>query len=394
MTTLSPNPSAGAAPPSTVASATTLAPARSVPAPSVAVPIDRPDQATRLRAMVEAVARAEPHTRTIASASSVSQQELASLRPAGEHSGRATRSSRIITVASGKGGVGKTNIAVNLAIALARQRLRVVLLDADLGVANADVLCGLHPSQRLDRYFAASEPAGTSAKPTGEPLRIDQIAIAAPGGFTLIPGIAGLLSSRELTEVGRDRILALLAELDRSSDVIVVDASPGVGPTVTGLLAAADLGLVITTPEPTAIADAYALLKCLALSTANPARSANALLVGNIHLLVNSAADRQQADSTHLRISGVASKFLGSAVPTAGWIARDEHVPAAVLARQPVFLRSPNCAASRGIERLAQFTVDELFCGRDAAQHAATTHATSSSTSSPARGWIRRLMNV
>lgn len=305
------------------------------------------DQASRLRALVEACAQ---------------------IRPA-EQPQPAQRSARVLTVASGKGGVGKTNIAVNLAIALTQQKLRVTLLDADLGVANADVLCGLHPGARLDRVWAG----GT--RDAEAPVSIDDIAVRAPGGFRLVPGIAGMLRDRDLTQVGRDRLLEALEELDRTSDVIVVDASPGVGPTVTGMLGAADLGLVVTTPEPTAIADAYALIKCVTLGQrklTGPAGSTESTVVSGggvpggadsaqLSLLINNARDRIQAQAARDRLAGVCEKFLGLKLHCAGWIAHDEHVPAAVFARHPFLLRSPRCTASRDLLRLSGFVAQALI---------------------------------
>ncbi|MGD9690790.1 MAG: P-loop NTPase [Phycisphaerales bacterium] len=298
------------------------------------------DQASRLRSLVRSMEPSRPPDAHLLSRGAVQ------MRPA--------RGARLLTVASGKGGVGKTNIAVNLAIALADQKLRVVLLDADLGVANADVLCGLHPDRRLDRVFNGADVDALAAIP---PL-VDQIAVPAPGGFRLVPGIAGLLRSEQLTEAGCDRLLGAIADLDQASDVIVIDASPGVGPTVTGMLAAADLGLIVTTPEPTAIADAYALIKCMTLTTG---------ALDRLALVVNGAADRAQAEATRDRIFAVAQRFLGRSPRWGGWIAQDEHVRAAVFARRPFLLRSPSAPASRAVRTLATHAISTLFGQTDPA---------------------------
>ncbi len=246
------------------------------------------------------------------------------------------RASFLLVIASGKGGVGKSNLAVNLAIAFAKRRLRTALIDADLGVANADVLCGMSPRRRLDPL---ADPAS--------PLDLDDLALQAPGGFTLIPGTLGVGAAANLAAPQRARLLDALTRLEARRDVLIVDASPGVGPMVTSLLTAADLGLIVTTPEPTAITDAYALVKCVraAESPGSPP--------SKLRLIVNNAADRAQAEAATARIQAATEHFLRRQLPTLGWIAHDPHLPAAVFARQPVLLRSPRAPASRAIDRLA-----------------------------------------
>lgn len=175
----------------------------------------------------------------------------------------ATRTARVLTIASGKGGVGKTNLAVNLSIALARAGQRVALVDADMGVANADVLCGLNPRARLDQAIVAWSGTG----PGSEARRtLNDLAVDAPGGFRLVPGAVAHVRSTDADPALRQRFLDGLFDLDTTADLIVLDAPAGVGPTVLACVEAADRTMVVATPEPTSIADAYALIKSFHLA--------------------------------------------------------------------------------------------------------------------------------
>ena len=266
----------------------------------------------------------------------------------------AKRTARALAIASGKGGVGKTNLAVNLSIALARTGQRVALVDADMGVANADVLCGLNPRARLDQAIvgAGGGPNGTAAAPR---RTLNDLAVDAPGGFRLVPGAVAHVRSTDADPSLRQRFLDGLADLDATADLIVLDAPAGVGPTVLACVEAADRTVVVATPEPTSIADAYALVKSFHLALlargehGGPAGAADLRL----QLVVNQAADEREARRVHERIESVARRFLSRRVPLAGWVPSDAQVPQAVRAREPFLLRSPNAPASKAVAHLA-----------------------------------------
>lgn len=262
------------------------------------------------------------------------------------------RAARLIAVASGKGGVGKTTVAVNLAIALAARGVRTALLDADFGTANADLLLGLSPSARLDHVFAADTPHWNDAAPR----RLREIAIPAPGNFLLVPGAAGVARMSDLAPAQRAAILAAIADLDACADLVIADLGAGAGPDVTTFLAAADLALIITTPEPTAIADAYALIKC-ALSRHPDAPLARA---DRLALVVNQAADAAEAARVGDRIDAVCRRFLGVPCAKAAFIAHDPRVAEAVRARTPLLLRSPSAAPAKDIHTLAATLLTRL----------------------------------
>jgi flagellar biosynthesis protein FlhG len=206
----------------------------------------------------------------------------------------------VIAIASGKGGVGKTTTSVNLSIALARQNRRACLLDADLGLANADVLCGLMPKARLE-----------SAIDSEETPSLEDLAIDAPGGFRLIPGSVGIGRVGELDEHERATLLHRLEDLQKDNDVILIDTSAGLGDSVTTFVQAADLGLIVVTPEPTSVADAYALIKVLIMGADGTENGQESQPRPKLALIINQAANEKEANQVYARMAGVCDRFLG-----------------------------------------------------------------------------------
>lgn len=253
----------------------------------------------------------------------------------------------VVSISSGKGGVGKTTLCVNLAIALAELGRRTTLVDADLGLANADVLCGLSPARRLDSVFGLGGRTGS----------LRDIAVQAPGGFRLVPGAVGTERMTELSSSERARLLDALADLERDSDVMLVDTAAGLGRGVTAFMRAADLCLVVATPDPASIADAYALVKCVRRprEASRRGRPDSPHEAGEVRpvLVVNHASNEREARAVHARLSGVAERFLSYRMPLLGWVARDERVVSAGRKRRPVLIDSPKTPASRQVRALA-----------------------------------------
>ena len=236
----------------------------------------------------------------------------------------------VIAVTSGKGGVGKSNIAVNLAIKLASAGKEVVLMDADLGLANADVLCNIDLPSNLSHVIARRK-------------ELAEVMVESTGGFRLIGGASGLARMADLTDQDRQKLVDSLAELESRTDVILIDTGAGISPNVLSFTRCADEILVVTTPEPTAITDAYAVIKVISRDA--PDRP--------LSLLVNQVQRPDEGRLVYERIAKVAKQFLGVAVQDAGYVPTDPEVPAAVRRRTPFLLASPRCPASQGIGQLA-----------------------------------------
>ena len=236
----------------------------------------------------------------------------------------------VIAVTSGKGGVGKSNVAVNLAIRFARSGKDCVLLDADLGLANADVLCNVDLPANLSHVIARKR-------------ELRDVLVQAPGGFRLIGGASGLARMADLTDDDRRRLVDALAELERQADIILIDTGAGISPNVLSFTRAADHVLVVTTPEPTAITDAYAVIKVVSRDPGTR----------RISLLVNQTRTPGEGRVVHDRIARVAKQFLGATVFDAGHVMSDDAVPLAVRRRVPFILSTPQCPAGQCITRLA-----------------------------------------
>ncbi len=229
-----------------------------------------------------------------------------------------------IAVTSGKGGVGKTNLAVNLATVLASLNRKVVLLDADMGLANADIICNVQP-----RYNLAHVVAGQKT--------LAEVVAPVPAGFSLVAGASGLSRMADLTEGDRHRLLVELETLQDTTDVLIIDTGAGIGRNVLAFTAAADQVVVVTTPEPTAITDAYAVIKVLV-------RCGTA---GSINVMVNQAKSRDEAKMVHERIAGVCRQFLKADVNFGGYVVADPSVPDSVRKRSPFAIQYPKCQATQ-----------------------------------------------
>ena len=238
---------------------------------------------------------------------------------------------RVIAVASGKGGVGKTNLTANLAVALARRGLRVWVLDADLGLANMDVVYGIRPTHTLEHVLR------------GEKRLVDIVA-DGPAGVRLVPAASGVAALTALTPAQQLHVLDEVDALEGDLDVLLIDVAPGIVSNVLYFAAAATETVVVTTPEPTAIADAYALIKVLATRWGRH----------GFPVLVNMAESAADATAAYERLASVAQRFLAVRLEFIGWIPRDEAMPRAVRAQTPVVLAEPATPAARAIVGIAQ----------------------------------------
>lgn len=243
---------------------------------------------------------------------------------------RHRRAATTLAIISGKGGVGKSNVAVNLAVCLAAKNLRVALVDLDLGLANADLLMNVAP-----RYTVAHLIDGSHT--------IDEICVDGPCGVRFLAGASGLEGLADLSEFERQSLLVQLHTLELSADIVVLDCAAGLSRNVLGFACAADRVVVVTAPEPPAITDAYAAVKTLA----------RASYEGGVSLFVNRVEGRADAQATYDRLSGVARKFLNYSVAYGGYMVHDTAVGLAVQARCPFVIRDPGSNASACMVALA-----------------------------------------
>jgi len=210
---------------------------------------------------------------------------------------------RVFAVTSGKGGVGKSSLAVNLSILLARGGRDVVLLDADMGTANADLLCDLQPDENLAHVVAGRKT-------------LTDVMLDAPGGFRLIPGASGLANMAALGRREHDRLLEEMYLLEHVADTLMIDTGAGIGPNVLGFIGGAHQQIVVCTPDPAAITDAYALVKAAV-------RRGVALDVG---IVVNQVSTCSEATAVFNRLQMACQRFLNIDIRYVGYIVTDQHV--------------------------------------------------------------------
>jgi flagellar biosynthesis protein FlhG len=242
-----------------------------------------------------------------------------------------TGTAQTISITSGKGGVGKSNIALNLGIALAQSGHSVCLLDANLGLGNIDLLCGLNGYWNLSHVMSGTRT-------------LDEVCLQGPGGLHVIPGASGLSEAADCSVSAQRDILAQLAELEARHEFLLIDTGTGIHRTVRHFVAVADLGLIVTTPEPTAIADAYAMIKALSTQPHIP----------KLEVLVNRSQTPEQARDIIDRLQRTTQMFIHNEVGSAGFIPEDECVMQAVARRTPFCTTFPGSPASLAIEQLAR----------------------------------------
>jgi flagellar biosynthesis protein FlhG len=239
---------------------------------------------------------------------------------------------RVISVTSGKGGVGKTSVTANLAVALCKMGKRVLILDADLGLANMDVILGLSPRYTIKHVLRGEK-------------NIEDVIITAPGGFNLLPAASGI---QELTELDSSQRLFLLNELDAIQDmfdVLLIDTGAGISSNVMYFNFAAMEKVVIVTNEPTSLTDAYALIKVLTSKYQQK----------RFKVLVNAALDAMEAERIFRHLSLVVDQFLRStSLDFLGYIPYDKRIPAAIRKQQTVLRLYPDTPASVHITALAK----------------------------------------
>jgi flagellar biosynthesis protein FlhG len=240
------------------------------------------------------------------------------------------KKARIITVTSGKGGVGKTNMSVNLALAYARTGRKVVVMDADLGLANVNVMLNMIPKYNLYHVIRKQKT-------------MKEIMVETEYGISIVAGASGFSKIANLSESERQYFIGELNTLSQA-DIVIIDTSAGVSSNVLDFVAAADDSVIITTPEPTAITDAYGIIKIIATEI-------NSLNMG-LKLVVNRVKNAAEASKIADRMINITSQFLNLKLEYLGFVYEDSSVSQAVLRQRPFMVVDPKCKASQCIQHI------------------------------------------
>jgi flagellar biosynthesis protein FlhG len=242
-----------------------------------------------------------------------------------------------ITVSSGKGGVGKTTVSLNTAIALAQRKRRVVLLDGDLGLGNINVMLGARPERDLSHVI------------DGE-CSLEDVIIKGPWGISILPAGTGYEDMADLGDERRGRLLTALQGLKRHADILIIDTGAGIGTNVLSFAMAADVIVVVVTPDVASLTDAYSLVK---LISQRPG-------MGRLEMVINRASNHEAGEEVAAKMRRVVKKFLTRDITGLGVIPEDSHVQQALASRKPLLLSHPRCPASMVLRSVADKLVTEL----------------------------------
>lgn len=236
---------------------------------------------------------------------------------------------KIITVTSGKGGVGKSNFVVNLSIALQKMGKKVLIFDADMGLGNDDVLMGFLPKFNVyDVIFGGK--------------KIEEVVVEGPFGVKLLPGGTGVSKIEQMTDKQRDSFLAKLTCLE-DLDYIIMDTGAGVNRDVLGFISCCEELIVITTPEPTSLTDAYSLLKAVS----------HFKIRDNAKVIVNRTIESKEGEITFNKFNNAVSKFLNIDLQYLGYLSDDKKLVQAVRKQQPFLISYPNSDVAKDLNYIA-----------------------------------------
>ncbi len=241
---------------------------------------------------------------------------------------------RIITVTSGKGGVGKSSLSINLAIQFRREGKRVIIFDADFGLANIEVMLGVIPKYTLaDLMFKGKE--------------LSEIITEGPEGVMFVSGGSGIARLVNLDHEQVKRLVYKMAELENIADIVIIDTGAGISTSVLEFVAASPEVILVTTPEPTSITDSYALLKALSMHQEFDRDSARVRVVAN---KVDSAAESR---NVYEKLSAVVARFLGIDLEYLGAVPYDSSITRAVMKQKPVSIAYPTSSPAKAFQTIS-----------------------------------------
>lgn len=249
---------------------------------------------------------------------------------------------RVVAVTSGKGGVGKSNMSTNLALAMTKFGKKVLLIDFDLGLANIDILFGIYPQYTLKDVFRGNK-------------ELKDVIVEGPEGLLIIPASSGVEDMVNLSLNNKERLVRELSVLKKDIDIVIVDTGSGIYSDVVKMLLAANEVIIIATPEPTSITDAYAVIKVLAGHKKGT----------RIKLLINMCRDIADARNTGKKIAEAAKRFLNVEIREVWAVPFDQQVSKAVRSQRPFLLQYPDAAASLNIRKIAGSILSAQAAMRD-----------------------------
>lgn len=238
---------------------------------------------------------------------------------------------QVIAVSGGKGGVGKTNVSINLAVSLAEIGRKVMVLDADLGLANIDVVLGLHPKFDLSHVLRGEKD-------------LDEIIIDGPAGIRLIPGASGIQHMAELSPAEHSGIISAFSEMGSDIDTLIVDTAAGISDTVISFTRASQEVIVVVCDEPASITDAYAIIKLLNKEYGST----------RFRVLANMVRTAQEGRDLYNKMCAVTDRYLDVMLSFMGAIPYDESLKKAVKSQKPVVIAFPRSKAAQAFKNLAR----------------------------------------
>jgi len=245
---------------------------------------------------------------------------------------------KVYAVTSGKGGVGKTNITANLATVMARAGKRVLVIDADLGLANTEIIMGVKPRHHFGDLITRG-------------LHIDEVIVECPGGAMLLPAGSGVSALTHLTDEQKMRFIESVEPLENMFDIVLIDSGAGIGENVLFFVGAAQEAILVVSPEPTSLVDAYAAVKVLSQQAG----------VRTFNVIINPIVDEMAARGIFQKLTAVTGKFLEAKVRHMGYVPRDENLHRAIMAQRPVCEMFPSSPSARAIAVIAARFMEDKY---------------------------------
>lgn len=248
----------------------------------------------------------------------------------GENTRKKDKLARLVAITSGKGGVGKSNFILNLAIAMSIRGKKVLLIDADMNLSNIDVLLGIYPQYTLSNLM-------------DDVITVDQLLVEGPRGVKILPASSGDLMVMKNVKVYQQALIQAYMDLRKDFDYILIDTGAGISDLTIDFVLSADKVVVITTPEPTAITDAYAMIKVLFYRSKSP----------DLNLVINMVQTDEEGKNIFNKVNLIVQHFLNKSVNHLGSVPLDKSIPESVKEQVPLIIKRPRSIASASIHNIA-----------------------------------------